>query len=92
MASEATSATYTAPDSSHVFEQIPIATIGADVQSKKEYFTALRTSTKLLQHDINVFLTQKMEEDKAITNGASQHAIKDEEEEENYGEEKVEED
>ena len=61
------------------------------VKDKAAYLLALRTSTKQLQEDINVFLTQKMEEDKLHASTAEQKKVdgkaKDEIEEETYGEE-----
>lgn len=58
------------------------------VKEKTAFLSEVRSNTKALQEQMNSFLTQKMEEDKVgnIT------VTKDEEEEENYGEEKVEED
>ncbi len=67
------------------------------VKDKVAYLSELRASTKQLQEEINVFLTQKMEEDKAAANataaegpeGGSKEGeddSKDELMEENYGE------
>lgn len=64
------------------------------------YLSELRTSAKQLQEDVNVFLTKKMEEDKATAGregvvGSAPgdkkgvEKSRDEIEEENYGEEEV---
>jgi hypothetical protein len=102
------SATYTnsstSPPTTHQFScpiSAPIPPTGStSVKDKTAYLCDLRKSTKRLQDEVNIFLTQKMEEDKL-------HAMKlghdrqekeagaktaDEVEEENYGEEGVEDD
>jgi hypothetical protein len=102
------SATYTnsstSPVTTHQFSypiSAPIPPITSiSVKDKTAYLSDLRTSTKQLQDELNIFLTQKMEEDKlhAVTNGHDSQEKKagtknaDEVEEENYGEEKVEDD
>jgi len=58
------------------------------------YIASLRTSTLQLQGEINTFLTQKMEDDKAaasLNGNGAQVKVDEQKEEENYGEE-VEED
>jgi len=55
-------------------------------EQRTSYLSELRTGISQVQGDINVFLTQKMEEDKAE---AGRSALNDEKEEENYGEEVV---
>lgn len=70
------------------------------LKDKVAYLTELRTSTKQLQEDINVFLTRKMGEDGASVVVPGEDAVdgtdkskkqvnpfEDELEEENYGEE-----
>lgn len=99
----ALSATYTnsstTPHTTHQFSHsisAPFPDPGStSVQDKTAYLSKLRTSTKQLQEEMNVFLTQKMEEDKfkAATTGGPSTAggkLTDEVEEENYGEEGVE--
>lgn len=65
-------------------------------KQKTAYLSELRKSTKDLQEEINVYLTQKMEEDKAAASAADTKSkvdgTKEEKEEEMYGEEDVEED
>jgi Gon7 family len=62
------------------------------------YLGTLRLSVAKLQEDINTFLTQKMDEDKAaavagfVDTGKGKIRLDDEQEEENYGEEDVNED
>jgi len=59
---------------------------------KVAYLATLRLSVAKLQEDINTFLTQKMDEDKAtavagfVGTGKGKVRIDDEQEEENYGE------
>lgn len=57
-------------------------------QERVAYLAELQTSLKTLQSDLNTFLTERMEEDKAL--GASK--VDDAKAEETYGEEVVEED
>lgn len=89
-------AIYGSPDGSNTFRQPISSPQPTDTKSKAEYMNSLRSATKSLQSNINEFLTAKMEQDKqaaaqSITNG-TKHKPRDEEEEENYGEEKVEDD
>lgn len=87
-------AEYKSPNGQHTFSySLPTNT---DPESTKEvtaFLSDLRKSAIQMQKDINAFLTQKMEEDKASeTNGTSTSTKVDEDkEEDNYGEE-VEED
>ena len=93
-------ARYTSPSRSKVFVHpisaaLPTSTPSADVKQKTAYLSELRKSTKTLQEEINVFLTQKMEEDKRKAAGVDQMVggkAMDEVEEENYGEEGAEDD
>jgi hypothetical protein len=76
------------------------ATDSASNADKTVYLSELRTSTKTLQGQINLFLTQKMEEDKlqpvtdkdGVELKKAERKTSEEEEEQNYGEEGVEED
>lgn len=102
------SATYTnsstSPPTTHQFSypiSAPIPPSGStSVKDKTAYLCDLRKSAKRLQGEVNVFLTQKMEEDKlhAMKNGHDGQEKEagtktaDEVEEENYGEEGVEDD
>jgi hypothetical protein len=100
------SATYTNASgsipSNHQFSypiSSPIPAIDSAVADKTTYLSELRTSIKTLQEQINVFLTQKMEEGKlqpvtdkdSVPLKKAERKTTDEEEEENYGEEGVEE-
>jgi len=96
------SASYSSPSGEKIFIQAiqspnPATRQTVDAHAKTAYLSELRSSTRRLQNDINVFLTHKMEEDKAqngaatTQNGRGVHP-KDDEEEENYGEERVEDD
>jgi hypothetical protein len=101
------SATYTnsstSPPTTHQLSypiSAPIPTSGSTfVKDKTAYLCDLRKSAKRLQDEVNIFLTQKMEEDKlhAMKNGHDGQEkagtkTADEAEEENYGEEGVEDD
>jgi hypothetical protein len=87
-ANETVSATYTAPGAEDkVFEhKLPTITPDISTNDRVAYLAALRQKATELQAQINTFLTQKMDEDKARA-GTSTAA--DEQEEENYGEEIV---
>ncbi|RAO66726.1 uncharacterized protein BHQ10_002738 [Talaromyces amestolkiae] len=61
------------------------------VATKKAYLSELRGLVILVQAEVNVFLTERMEEDKQRA-GASKDAEQEAKEEENYGEENVEDD
>lgn len=97
-------ATYTSPSSAQTFTNpisapLPSPETPTAVKDKVTYLSELRASTKRLQEEINVFLTQKMEEDKASSAGVTGkegpepgkekdvEKSKDELMEENYGEE-----
>lgn len=56
---------------------------------KTEYLSNLRQSVTKLQDEINTFLTEKMEEDKALAAKAGLK-VDEKKEEERYGEEDVE--
>lgn len=64
------------------------------MDDKTAYLSSLRSNVSQMQDDINAYLTQKMEEDKAQDAGAAgKRSNKDEDrQEEMYGEEDAEED
>ena len=64
-------------------------TADAPTAQRVDYLSALRSSVVEIQAEINVFLTKKMDEDKAAA-GKTESLIETKEEE-NYGEEVVEE-
>lgn len=90
-------ASYASPTSTQVFSsELPAATAASaaestSVEEKTAYLAALRANVSKLQGEVNVFLTQKMQEDSAA---ASNPASSKEEakEEEMYGEEDPEKD
>lgn len=82
-------ATYASPATSspHIISA-PLPTISSPptTDDRVAYLADLQSAIKNIQGDINTFLTQKMEEDKAASG-----KVDDAKEEENYGEEVVEE-
>lgn len=82
-------ARYDAPSDTKEFtKQLPsIPADGSDVDAKTTYLAALRSNASKLQGEINVFLTQKMEEDKAAEGESKKKSAKEQREEEMYGEE-----
>ncbi|KAB8266079.1 Gon7 family-domain-containing protein [Aspergillus pseudonomiae] len=92
-------AVYSAPQSTQTFEHsisspLPSTDLSAEnVQIKVAYLSELRKLVPNLQNDINVFLTERMEEDKKLAEAQGRQISEQErKEEENYGEEVVEED
>jgi type IV secretory pathway VirB9-like protein len=86
-------AQYTSPNGTHTFS-LPLqskASISSTTEERTTYLAELRASTKQLQADVNKFLTQKMEEDKARSSDKISKQ-QEELEEQNYGEEAPEED
>lgn len=83
-------AEYTTTTSSKPFSHALPSCTTASTKEKSAYLSALRASVVRLQDEVNVFLTDKMEEDKAL---AALAGVKgdDRKEEENYGEEVVDE-
>lgn len=83
-------AEYTAPASSKQFSHTLPSCTTKSTREKTAYLSALRTSVTRLQDEVNVFLTEKMEEDKTL---AALVGVKgdDRKDEENYGEEVVDE-
>jgi hypothetical protein len=85
-------ATYRSPETSRTFQHdLPPLSGGdddLDVKQKTAYLSELRASIGNMQNDVNVFLTQKMEDEKlAQSRSTSAGKTKEEKEEENYGEE-----
>lgn len=81
------SADYSAPNSAKKFE---ISLPNPAVAHTTDYLSSLKTSTSQLQRQINSFLTEAMEQDRARsapTGQATRTNIDDKQEEENYGEE-----
>ncbi|GAB7360445.1 hypothetical protein MBLNU230_g8399t1 [Neophaeotheca triangularis] len=79
-------AVYASPNSNKTFESpLPSLPHQADVQGKTTYLSCLRSSIVAMQGDVNNFLTEKMEQDKAAESGKAN--AKDEKAEEMYGEE-----
>ncbi|KAL9114542.1 MAG: hypothetical protein Q9227_001623 [Pyrenula ochraceoflavens] len=98
----AVTASYTSPTQHHqiahpVNAPLPLSSASSPdtVKAKVLYLSKLREATKVLQEDVNAFLTGKMEEDKAKVNGAPGGGEKERvraerearREEERYGEE-----
>lgn len=88
------SATYKSPILDHAHKIAPSSTLPAfssnsSTDERVAYLAALQSSIKILQADVNTFLTEKMDQDRQI---ASQTGTKvdDVKEEDNYGEEVVE--
>ncbi|KAF3391704.1 hypothetical protein F1880_007524 [Penicillium rolfsii] len=83
-------AVYTGADSTKVFtHEIPAASSTDSFAAKQSHLTTLQSLVPKLQEEINVFLTERMEEDKKAQGAISEKEAK---EEENYGEEVIEED
>ena len=87
-------AVYNSPNDSKAFEKPLPSAKPIDTKSKVAFLSDLRASTKQLQDHVNTFLTAKMEDDKAASSladgaGIKKTNLRDEEEEEHYGEEKV---
>ncbi len=59
-------------------------------KEKTSYLSALRTSVTKLQEEVNIFLTQKMEEDKTLLIDRGEKTD-DKQDEDNYGEEMIDE-
>ncbi|EKV04982.1 EKC/KEOPS complex, subunit Gon7 [Penicillium digitatum] len=81
-------AVYTAPQSTETFEHV-ISTTTGTLAAKQAHLSALQSLVPKLQVQINIFLTERMEEDKKVQGKFSEQEAK---EEENYGEEVIEDD
>ncbi|KAJ5179562.1 hypothetical protein N7492_002772 [Penicillium capsulatum] len=83
-------AAYTAPDASRTFtHDVPIDSSQSPLATKQSHLKALQSLVPKLQEEINVYLTERMEEDKKAQGALSE---KEAQEEANYGEEVVEDD
>ncbi|KAI9869505.1 MAG: hypothetical protein M1813_000294 [Trichoglossum hirsutum] len=95
-------ARYRSPNTEKLFDQElegskDISNEQFSTTEKVAYLAALRSSVAKLQEEVNTFLTQQMDEDKAATaagiadkgKGKVGVGVDDEREEENYGEEVV---
>ena len=83
-------ADYASPNTSKTFEYSLPSTDTTNTEGKTAYLSALRESVTKMQGDINTFLTEKMEEDKALASTAGGQKADDKKAEENYGEEAAE--
>ncbi|KAL8772401.1 MAG: hypothetical protein Q9209_002352 [Squamulea sp. 1 TL-2023] len=85
-------ATYTSPSTSKTFVHPLPSSTTTSLPEKTQYLSTLRQSVTRLQDEVNAFLTEKMEEDKALAAKAGVSDKVDEKKEEDfYGEEGVEE-
>jgi len=66
-------AVYTSPTATNTFSSPlqSIPTQHSDTTEKSQYLADLRQKATQLQQDINQFLTEKMDQDKAATDGPS---------------------
>ncbi|KAJ9245445.1 hypothetical protein DTO212C5_3295 [Paecilomyces variotii] len=85
------------PPTSHTFQHHLSSTLNVsaapeeNVKTKTEYLSELKGLVTKLQGEINVFLTERMEEDKKAAEAqGKKESEKEAKEEENYGEEVVE--
>ena len=97
MSTNTLTASYASPSSTIVFSSslpsLPSDPNAQDIPQKTTYLCTLRSNVIQMQSDINVFLTQKMEEDKAAESGADgKGKAQEEKAEEMYGEEDPEDD
>lgn len=93
MAQPQLTANYSSPSTTKSFTSA-LPAIPKDVKNVEEktaYLAALRANAAKMQGELNAFLTQKMEEDKAAE-GSSKKTAADEREEDFYGEEDPEKD
>ncbi|KAL4803173.1 EKC/KEOPS complex, subunit Gon7 [Aspergillus unguis] len=95
--SQTLQAAYTSPELNRAFSHTVNAPApnpsDENVQAKVAYLSELRKLVPTLQNDINIFLTERMEEDKKAAEAQGrQLSEKEAKEEENYGEEVVEDD
>jgi hypothetical protein len=98
MAPNAFVATYASPIATQTFSQaLPSRSSdskSAEIQEKTAFLSALRNSAAQMQTELNAYLTEKMEEDKAASGEKSGENGKAQEfkEEEMYGDEDAEQD
>jgi len=78
---------YESPKSTTTFAHpLDAPSVTCSTEEKTAYLSALRKSVSKLQEEVNAFLTQEMERDKALpTKGGVK--VNDKKEEDNYGEE-----
>ena len=85
------SADYKSPTGQHTFSyEVPAVSQNQSTEETTDFLAKLRQSAVRMQQDVNTFLTQKMDEDKALENTKEvQHNAKvdEDKEEDNYGEE-----
>lgn len=89
MAAKELKASYHAPDTTKEFvRQLPSLTDNVGVEGKTAFLSTLRTEIGEIQGDVNVYLTQRMDDERAAhaVNGIKTKT-KEEWEEERYGEE-----
>jgi phosphoribosylanthranilate isomerase len=90
-ASAKLSADYKSPTGQHTFSyEVPAVSGNQSTEETTDFLAKLRQSAVQMQQDINTFLTQKMDEDKAMESTKDvQHTAKvdEDKEEDNYGEE-----
>lgn len=97
MSSAQLTAAYKSPDSTRNFSldlpSLPEDPKALGTREKTVYLSALRSNISKMQDDMNAFLTQKMEEEKADGGNADigKKKTREEQEEEMYGEEDPEE-
>ncbi|KAL8935016.1 MAG: hypothetical protein Q9216_005625 [Gyalolechia sp. 2 TL-2023] len=84
-------ATYTSPTASQSFTHPLPSSATTSTAQKTEYLSTLRQSVTKLQDEVNAFLTEKMDEDKALAAKAGLE-VDEKKEEERYGEEDDEDD
>ena len=95
MANTSLVASYKSPTGAKTFSlDLPTLPKEGNVDSKTTYLASLRTNASKLQGEINTFLTQKMEEDKAAekTTSKNNNKANEDREEDMYGEEDPEQD
>jgi hypothetical protein len=87
---EYTSPTATSPH--NISQPLPSISASPSTDDRVAYLAEMQKAVKLLQDDVNVFLTQKMDEDKAGSgNGNGNGKADDAQAEDYYGEEVVDE-
>lgn len=89
----ALTASYTSPTLAKTFSSaLPAVPTSDSVENKTAFISAVRVSVSQMQDDVNIFLTQRMDEEKAQETafaGARTKTKDEEREEEMYGEEDV---
>jgi len=89
----ALAADYAGPEDQHTFSYpLPANTNLDSTKNVTEFLVKLRESTIQMQKDVNAFLTQKMDEDKAKDSAQNGTKVDEDKEEDMYGEEADDED